>query len=85
MQQKIQYIFYLAQTANCEFLVKKYEQLLNKILCLLMSDGKEDNFHRKIVAKYIISENQSLEIVFLMSTEEAKIKILDFLAGDKNL
>ena len=66
-------------------MVQKYEQILNKILTLLMSDGKQDNYHQKILAKYIISENQSLEIVFLMSPEEAKIKILDFLAGDRNL
>ena len=62
-----------------------FDKLVSLLLQVLLNNDKEQNKKHESLAKYVFSQNKDLEIIFLMSNLESKIKILDFLVGDKKL
>lgn len=83
--KKVSYMFFISETKKCSIFKANLEDLMNGILCLLMKEGETEMSQRILIAKHIIYHSSDLEIIFLMSSLEAKIKILDFLAHNKNL
>ena len=40
LQKKVQYLLYMSQSSNCDFLKDNFSQLLEKIVSFLVGEGK---------------------------------------------
>lgn len=43
----------------------------------------EQNYHQKAIGKFILSQYKNLEYIFLMTSTDIKLKILDNMIDDE--